>query len=107
VFLVGFICDTGALARLFWASLAGQVGLFARVAAFAVLLLLACVFVLGFVRPARSPPTKARRNAGPRTARNEEQNPRTRAIDSDPADLKPTVTRSRRKKPGSVLNQLS
>jgi hypothetical protein len=107
VFLVGFICDTGALGRLFWASLAGQVGLFPRLAAFAVLLLLACVLVLSFVRPARLPPAKPRRSASPRAARNEEQNPRARAVDSDPADIKPPVTRSRRKKPGAVLNQSS
>jgi hypothetical protein len=107
VFLVGFICDTGALAGLFWASLAGQVGLFARLAAFAVLLLLACVFFLSFVRPARLPPAKPRRGASPRTARNEEKSTRTKAVDSDPADIKPTVTRGRRKKPGPALNQLS
>jgi hypothetical protein len=106
VFLVGFICDTGALARLFWASLTGQVGLFARLAAFGVLLLL-CVFVLGFVRPARLPPAKPRRSASPRPARNEEPNPRARAVDSDPTDIKPTATRSRRKKPGPALNQSS
>jgi hypothetical protein len=106
VFLVGFICDTGALARLFWASLAGQVGQFARLAAFGVLLLL-CVFVLGFVRPARLPPARPRRSASPRTARNEEKTTRTKPVDSDPADIKPTVTRSRRQKPSPALNQSS
>lgn len=107
VFLVAFICDTGALARLFWASLAGQVGLLARLAAFAVLLLPACVIALSFIRPARLPPAKARRSASARAARNEEQNPRTKAVDTDPADLKPAGTRNRRKKPGSALNQTS
>ncbi len=107
VFLVAFICDTGALARLFWASLAGHVGLLARLAAFAVLLLPACVIALSFIRPARLPPAKPRRSATARAARNEDQNPRTKAIDSDPADIKPAVTRSRRKKAGSALNQTS
>jgi hypothetical protein len=105
VFLVGFICDTGALARLFWASLAGRVGLFARLAAMAVMLLLACVLVLSFVRPARLPPAKPRRSASPRTPRNEEKATRVKAVDSDPADIKPKATRSTRKKPGPVLNQ--
>ncbi len=104
VFLVGFICDTGALARLFWASLAGQVGLPARLGAFAIVLLLGFALVAGFFRPARVPPTKQRRTATPRAARNEEQKPRTRAVDSDPAEVKPAVTRSRRKKPDAALN---
>jgi hypothetical protein len=107
VFLVGFICDTGALARLFWASLAGQVGLFARLAALSVVLLLACVFVLSFVRPARLPPAKPRRNASPRTARKEEKATRTKVFDSDPADMKPIVTRSRHKSPAPALDQSS
>jgi hypothetical protein len=63
------------------------------------------VFGRGFVRPARLPTAKPRRAASPRDARNEEPNPRTKAVDSDPADMKPAVTRSRRKKPGSALHQ--
>lgn len=107
VFLVGFICDTGALARLFWAALAGQVGLMARLGAFAALLLLAGVFGLGFFSPARSAPAKPRRSGAPRAARNEEKATRTKAADSDSADAKPAVARSRRKKPGPVLHQSS
>jgi hypothetical protein len=107
VFLVAFICDTGELARLFWASLAGHVGLPARLAAFTVVLVPACVIALSFTRPARLPPPKTRRSATARPARNEDANPRTKAVDSDPPDIKPAVTRSRRKKPGPALNQSS
>lgn len=107
VFLVGFICDTGALTRLFWASLAGQVGLSARLGAFGVLLLVVSVFVLGLTRPTKLPPPKPRRTATPRTARDEEQKPPARAADTDPAVMKPAVTRGRRKKPGAALNQPS
>ncbi len=107
VFLVAFICDTGALGRLFWASLVGQVGPYARLAAFGVLLLLTGLIGLRFIGPAQLPPAKPRRKASPRAARSEDQAARPRVADGEPTDPKPAVTRNRRKKPVPVVTQSS
>jgi hypothetical protein len=79
MFLVAFICDTGAIAGLFWACLAGHVGQLARLAAFGGMLLLLCVLALAFCRPARLRPAKIRQSASGRPARSDEQNQRNRA----------------------------
>jgi hypothetical protein len=76
VFLVAFICDTGAIARLFWACLAGQLGQMPRLAAVAVLLLILYALAVACYRPARSRTAKVRKNA---PARIDEQNQRNRA----------------------------
>jgi hypothetical protein len=61
VFAMAFILDTGAVARLLWACLKGQLGEPARLGAGTVVLLLLGLTALVLYRPA--PPAKPRKRA--------------------------------------------
>jgi hypothetical protein len=61
VFVAAFILDTGAVARLLWACLAGRLGEPARLGAAAFVLLLLAVIGVVIYRPA--PPAKPRKRA--------------------------------------------
>jgi hypothetical protein len=104
VFLVAFICDTGALARLFWACLAGQVGQFACLAAFAVLLLLLYTLAVACYRPGQLQAVKVRKSAPGRPARSDEQKQRNRSSDSGPDETGSAAKRGSRKKASAALN---
>jgi hypothetical protein len=81
VFVAAFILDTGAVGRLFWASLAGHAGPWARIVAFGVLLLLTGVTARALYRPARPQPAKARKKATRPPVRNDSPGERVAAID--------------------------
>jgi hypothetical protein len=89
VFVAAFILDTGAVGGLFWASLAGHAGPWARIVAFSVLLLLAGVIACALYRPARPQPAKARKKAIRLPVRNDSPDERIAAIDG-PAAKTPT-----------------
>ncbi len=67
VFVAAFILDTGAVARLLWACLAGQAGEPARLGAGAVVLLLLGLIAAVVYRPAPAP--KPRKRAARRTGK--------------------------------------
>ena len=60
VFVAAFILDTGAVARLLWACLAGQAGEPARLGAGAVVLLLLGLIAAVVYRPAPAPKPRKR-----------------------------------------------
>ena len=105
VFVVAFILDTGAVARLFWACLAGQLGQRSRIAALGILLLLCCVIALVLYRPARLPPVKARNKTARRPIRNEGQAERNGAIDDSPAEVVPAAKRRSRRNSNAATDQ--
>lgn len=69
IFLIAYILDWSAVARLVWACLAGQLGPFARFASFAILCLFGCTLAWTWRPPAPATivkvPRKARRPAVP------------------------------------------
>lgn len=73
VFIAGFVLDPQAVARVFWACLAGQAGPWARWGAIALLLAISAAISCVFYRPARPapPPVKVRKKAAPRAVRTE------------------------------------
>jgi hypothetical protein len=108
IFLIAYILDWSAVARLVWTCLAGELGPFARFASFAILCLFGCILAWAWRPPApativkvprkarrpAAPPEKAARSeskagAAPRTAVSPsiaENNPRTSR--RDPADTR-------------------
>lgn len=58
VFLVAYILDTGAVVRLMWACLSGQLGRRACIASLAVLLVLGAALAWASRRPAARPVAK-------------------------------------------------
>jgi hypothetical protein len=51
VFLVAYVLDWGAVARLIWMCLVGQLGPLRRIASFGILLLLGCTLAWAWHRP--------------------------------------------------------
>jgi hypothetical protein len=100
VFLIAFILDTGAVLRLFWACLMGEIGPGPRLVAFSVLLLVLGVMVLLLYRPEQRPLVKARKKPIPRAIRGDGKAERTNVTEPAPVDV--TKPAKRRRRPAST-----
>jgi hypothetical protein len=85
VFLAAYVLDLGAVARLMWAGLSGQLGERACIASFAVLALLGAALAWASHRPAPPPVTKAPAKARRRPAASREKPARTEPDEAMPS----------------------
>lgn len=86
VFLAAYVLDLGAVARLMWACVSGQLGQRACIASFAVLVLLGSALAWASHRPAPPPVTKAPAKARRRPAASREKPARTEPEETVPSD---------------------
>jgi hypothetical protein len=86
VFLASYILDVGAVGRLMWACLTGQLGTQARIASIGVLLLSAGALAWASRRPAPRRVTKAPRKARPRPTRSRQKPARTEPEEAPTSD---------------------
>jgi hypothetical protein len=86
VFLAAYILDLGAVARLTWACVSGQLGERACIASFAVLVLLGSALAWASHRPAPPPVSKAPAKARRRPAASREKPARTEPEEAVPSD---------------------
>jgi hypothetical protein len=86
VFLAAYILDLGAVARLMWAGLSGQLGQRACIASAAVMVLLGAALAWASYRPAPRPVRKAAAKPRRRPPTNREKRVRTEPEEAVPSD---------------------
>jgi uncharacterized membrane protein len=97
VFILAFILDTGAVARLLWGALTGHFGAWIRIAAFGIVSLLCCVIALVLYSAPRQPSARVRQKATRPAIRTDAHIDRNNAKDIGSAGGAPVAKRGRKK----------